>query len=224
VDEKNMTKEHESPRGLEFLRMESIEARARRAARLVAERAAREGLLDVAYGFVDSPFGPLLVATTAQGLVRVAYPDRPVDDVLEGLAHDISPRVLESPRGTEEIRRELEEYFDRKRRTFAVPVDLSSVRGFGREVLRQTAGIPFGSVATYRDVASRAGSPGAVRAAGNALGANPVPIVVPCHRVVRTGGGLGGYTGGLERKMTLLELEGVSLPHAGGGAVRPRRR
>lgn len=224
MDETSVTKAKELPAEFKSQRMESIEARARRAARLVAERAAREGLLDVAYGFVDSPFGPLLVATTSHGLVRVAYPDRPVDEVLERLAHEISPRVLESPQATEEIRRELEEYFDRKRRTFAVPVDLSSVRGFGREVLRQTARIPFGSVATYRDVASRAGSPGAVRAAGNALGGNPVPIVVPCHRVVRTGGGLGGYTGGVERKMTLLELEGVSLPHAGGGAVRPRRR
>jgi methylated-DNA-[protein]-cysteine S-methyltransferase len=224
VDETSVTKTQEMTAGFELPRVESIEARARRAAKLVAERAAREGLLDVAYGFAQSPFGPLLVATTRRGLVRVAYPDLRAEDVLEALAEEISPRVLESAQATEEIRRQLEEYFERRRRTFAVPVDLSAVKGFGHKILRQTARIPFGSVVTYRDVATRAGSPRAVRAAGNALGANPVPIVVPCHRVVRTGGGLGGYTGGLERKIALLELEGVSLPHLGSGVVRPRRR
>jgi methylated-DNA-[protein]-cysteine S-methyltransferase len=186
-----------------------LDERSRRAARLVADAAADAGLLDVGYGFVDSPFGRLLVAVSRRGLIRVAYPERATDAVLSDLAARVSPRVLESARSTEEVRRELEEYFDGKRRSFTVKVDLSAVQGFGRKILQQTARIPFGSVITYRDVATRAGSPRAVRAAGNALGANPVPIVVPCHRVVRTGGGLGGYTGGLERKQALLSLEGV---------------
>jgi methylated-DNA-[protein]-cysteine S-methyltransferase len=201
-----------------------MDERSRRAARRVADAAADAGLLDVAYSFADSPFGRLLVAVGRRGLVRVAYPNRKPEEVLAELAEEISPRVLESPRATDEIRRELEEYFEGNRRKFAVRVDLSAVRGFGRKVLEQTSRIPFGSVATYRDVATRAGSPAAVRAAGNALGANPIPIVVPCHRVVRTGGGLGGYTGGLERKLKLLELEGVEVSRPGGGSVRTRPR
>jgi methylated-DNA-[protein]-cysteine S-methyltransferase len=197
---------------LKRLSAAGMDERSRRAARLVADAAADAGLLDVAYAFVDSPFGPLLVAVGKRGLVRVSYPDRPADDVLAELAGQISPRVLESARSTEEVRRELEEYFEGRRRRFEVKVDLSAIQGFSRKVLQQTSRIPFGSVITYRDVATRAGSPRAVRAAGNALGANPVPIVVPCHRVVRTGGGLGGYTGGLERKEALLELEGIPTP------------
>ena len=198
--------------------MAGLEERSRRAAGLVADAAAEAGLLDVAYGFVDSPFGRLLVAMSRRGLVRLAYPNQPADQVLSELAAEISPRVLESTRATEQVRRELDEYFEGKRRTFSVRVDLSGVQGFGKRILQQTARIPFGSVITYRDVATRAGSPRAVRAAGNALGANPIPIVVPCHRVVRTGGGLGGYTGGLERKEVLLAIEGV-LP-AGTASAR----
>ena len=201
-----------------------MDERSRRAALLVADAAAEAGLLDVAYSFADSPFGTLLVAMGRRGLVRVAYPNQRPEDVLAQLAEEISPRVLESPRATDEIRRELDEYFHGKRRKFAVRVDLSTVRGFSRKVLAQTSRIPFGSVATYRDVATRSGSPAAVRATGNALGANPIPIVVPCHRVVRTGGGLGGYTGGLERKVELLALEGVEVPHRGSGSVRPSTR
>lgn len=188
---------------------ESVEARSRQAAARLADAAAKAGLLDVAYGTADSPFGPLLVAVTRRGLVRVEYPDRDVEDELERLAQDVSPRILESPRATEPIRRELDEYFAGGRRRFSVPVDLTPVKGFNRRVLEQTARIPFGTVATYRDMASRAGSPRGMRAAGNALSSNPVPIVVPCHRVVHSGGGLGGYTGGLERKIVLLRLEGA---------------
>jgi methylated-DNA-[protein]-cysteine S-methyltransferase len=178
----------------------------------LAERAAEEGLLDVAYTSVDSPLGPLVVAATPKGLVRVSYTEfRGEDDVLEDLARRVSPRVLEAPAKLDPVRRELDEYFDGRREQFDVPIDWSYLAGFTREVLRATAAIPFGDVSTYAGVADAAGSPRAVRAAGNALGANPMPVVVPCHRVLRTGGALGGYTGGLERKEFLLRLEGMLL-------------
>jgi methylated-DNA-[protein]-cysteine S-methyltransferase len=200
----------------------TVEARSRAAAARLVDAAADAGLLDVAYGLADSPFGPLLVAVTSRGLIRLEYPDREVDDELERLALEVSPRILESPRTTEPIRRELDEYFAGSRRRFSVPVDLTLVKGFNRRVLEHTARIPFGTVATYRDVATRAGSPRGMRAAGNALSSNPVPIVVPCHRVVHSGGGLGGYTGGLERKITLLRLEGA-LDEGDDGPGEERR-
>jgi len=178
----------------------------------IAERAAEEGLLDVAYTSVDSPLGPLVVAATQKGLVRVSYTEfRGEDEVLEEIARRVSPRVLEAPARLDGVRRELDEYFDGRRERFETPVDWSHLAGFTREVLRATAAIPFGDVSTYAGVAEAAGSPRAVRAAGNALGANPMPVVVPCHRVLRTGGALGGYTGGLERKEFLLRLEGRLL-------------
>jgi methylated-DNA-[protein]-cysteine S-methyltransferase len=182
---------------------------ASRAARQMARRAVASGLVDVAYAEAESPLGTLLVASTPKGLVRLAYPEEDRDGVLEDLARKVSPRLLEAPERVDGIRRELEEYFEGRREAFAFNVDFALTRGFTRRVLRATARIPYGDVATYRVVASRAGSPRAVRAAGNALGSNPIPIVVPCHRVVRTGGALGGYTGGLERKEYLLKLEGV---------------
>ena len=175
----------------------------------LAERAGAEGLLDVAYAIADSPLGPLTVAVTDRGLVRVAYPDRPLDGVLEELARGVSPRVLEAPARLDEVRRELDEYFEGRRERFDLPLDWSLTRGFGRKVLQATAKIGFGHVSTYKEMAERAGSPRAVRAAGNALGSNPIPVIVPCHRVLRTGGALGGYTGGLEKKEYLLTLEGV---------------
>jgi methylated-DNA-[protein]-cysteine S-methyltransferase len=176
----------------------------------LAERAAAEELLDVAYATADSPLGPLLVAATPRGLVRLAYTDfRPEGEVLDDLARRVSPRVVRAPRRLDEARRELDEYFSGGRSGFDLPLDWSLARGFAGEVLRQTARIPFGSTSTYAEVATRAGSPRAVRAAGNALGANPIPVVVPCHRVLRTGGALGGYTGGVERKEFLLRLEGA---------------
>jgi methylated-DNA-[protein]-cysteine S-methyltransferase len=168
-------------------------------------------LIDVAYATLDSPVGTLLLARTARGLVRIAYLDANADEAaaLEQLAARISPRVLAAPRQLDESRRELDEYFAGRRTRFELPIDWRLTDGFVRRVLRVTAGIPYGDVSTYKRVAGRAGSPRGYRATGNALGANPLPIVVPCHRVLHSGGGLGGYTGGLERKRTLLAIEGV---------------
>ncbi len=195
--------------GLRMPRLETVETRSRQAASSLSAAAARAGLLDVAYGFADSPFGRLMVAVTPRGLVRLDYPDRHPDESLQELAEEVSPRILEAPEATDDVRRELAEYFDGKRKRFTVRVDLSPVYGFRRKVLERTVQIPFGSVSTYREIATQAGSPRGMRAAGNALGSNHVPIVVPCHRVLRSGGALGGYTGGLDRKITLLQLEGV---------------
>ena len=165
---------------------------------------------DVAYAVVDTPVGTLVAAATHEGLVRLAYEDDNggVDAILDRLAQRVSPRILEAPTRLDAVRRELEEYFAGSRRAFDLPIDWTLTSRFGREVLRACAAIPFGETATYAQLAARAGSPNGSRATGNALGANPVPIVVPCHRVLRTGGGLGGYTGGLQRKEALLALEG----------------
>ncbi len=173
----------------------------------LTEAAARAGLLDVAYASLDSPVGRLLLAATPRGLVRLAYADDE-EAVLEQLARTVSPRMLAAPRRLDEPRRELEQYFAGQRQQFELPLDWRLARGFGRRVLRATARIPYGSVSSYQKVASAAGSPRGSRAAGNALGANPLPIVVPCHRVLHSGGGLGGYTGGVERKQRLLGIEG----------------
>lgn len=182
-----------------------------RAAARLAVRAQAAGLLDVAYASLDSPLGTLLVAVTPRGLVRIAYLGEDEEPVLAELAQRVSPRVLHAPGRTDVVRRELEEYFGGARHAFATPVDWSLVRGFAQGVLRATAQVPFGEVTSYGRVAEAAGSARASRAAGNALGSNPIPIVVPCHRVLHADGGLGGYSGGLERKRYLLELEG-SLP------------
>jgi methylated-DNA-[protein]-cysteine S-methyltransferase len=174
----------------------------------LAQRADEEGLLDVAYAAVDSPLGPLTAVSTPVGLVTLSY-RAPDDELLDELASKLSPRLLEAPARLDEARRELDEYFEGRRERFELPLDWSLVRGFARQVLEHTAAIPYGALETYKDVAAGAGSERAVRATGNALGSNPMPIVVPCHRVVRTGGALGGYTGGPERKEFLLRLEGV---------------
>ena len=183
------------------------------AVRRATERAAAEGLVDVAYARVDTPLGPLIAARTGQGLARLAYEDfnGGLDAVLDRLAHRLSPRIVEAPARLDDVRRQLDEFFSGRRQGFDLPLDWALTAGFTRKVLQATNAIPFGAVRTYREVAAAAGSAKATRAAGNALSANPIPIVVPCHRVLRTGGGLGGYTGGLEKKEELLRLEGVHL-------------
>jgi methylated-DNA-[protein]-cysteine S-methyltransferase len=166
---------------------------------------------DVLYAFVDSPVGRLLAARTERGLVSLGYQDvrGGEDELLERLAGEVSPRVLHAPARLDDVRRELDEYFDGRRTAFDLPLDFVLMRPFARRILEVTAHIPFGSTSTYGEVAAQAGSPGAARAAGGALGSNPIPIVVPCHRVLARNGTLHGYTGGLERKRHLLELEGV---------------
>jgi methylated-DNA-[protein]-cysteine S-methyltransferase len=175
------------------------------------EAAAAAGLLDVAYDLTDSPIGTLLVATTDRGLCRISFDPEP-DRMTEELARAFGARVLRAAGPIEPVRRQLDEYFDGRRQSFDLPVDWALTAGFTRKVLQATARVPFGHLTTYADVAARAGSPRGMRAAGNALGSNPIPIVVPCHRVVRTGGGIGGYTGGIDRKRHLLRLEGVPTP------------
>jgi methylated-DNA-[protein]-cysteine S-methyltransferase len=172
----------------------------------------RAGLVDVAYAVEDSPVGELLLAATTAGLVCVHYlcAKDDLDASLELISRRLSPRVLRAPRRLEQPRRELDEFFAGHRREFAIPLDLALVRpGFTRRVLEQTARIPFGETVSYREIAARAGNDRAYRAAGSALGSNPLPIVVPCHRVLHSGGGLGGYTGGLAIKRRLLAIEGV---------------
>jgi methylated-DNA-[protein]-cysteine S-methyltransferase len=175
----------------------------------LAERASKEGLLDVAYTSADSPFGPLLLATTPKGLVRVGLPNQDTDELLVDLATRVSPRVLEAPGQLDEARRELDLYFAGKLTDFDLPLDWQLSKDFRRKVLRAIARIPYGQTRSYTQMATSAGNERAVRAAGTACGTNPIPLVVPCHRVLRSGGALGGYGGGLPMKKELLRLEGV---------------
>jgi methylated-DNA-[protein]-cysteine S-methyltransferase len=172
-------------------------------------RAAEEGLLDVAYTRADSPFGPLLLARTRRGLVRVGLPNQDADELLVDLARRVSPRVLEAPAELDEARRELDLYFAGKLDSFGLPLDWQLSGGFRQRVLRAINRIPYGQTRSYTEMARRAGNERAVRAAGTACGSNPIPLVVPCHRVLRSAGTLGGYGGGLPMKQALLELEGV---------------
>jgi methylated-DNA-[protein]-cysteine S-methyltransferase len=186
-----------------------------RAVQGVLARAERDGLIDVAYAEVDSPFGRLLVARTDRGVVRLKLPGGrdgliSSDETLEDLAAHVSPRVLEAPGRLDEERRELEQYFEGRRHEFDVPVDWSLTSpGFRSRALHAVARIPYGKTKTYAEIAKSAGNPRAFRAAGTACGHNPIPLIVPCHRVVQSGGGIGNYGGGPEMKRALLDLEGV---------------
>jgi methylated-DNA-[protein]-cysteine S-methyltransferase len=173
------------------------------------DRADAEGLLDVAYATLDSPFGQLLLAATPRGLVKVSFPQFGTEATLEELATKISPRVLEAPARLDEARRELDRYFEGRLTAFELPLDWQLTDGFRKKVQQTINRIPYGRTRSYTEVARSAGNERAVRAAGTACGANPLPIVVPCHRVLRSGGALGGYGGGLPMKEALLKLEGV---------------
>ena len=170
-------------------------------------RAAEEHLLDVAYDYADSPVGSLLVATTERGLCRVSFDPEPERE-LDELARLHGTRVLRSARPLDDARRELDEYFDHRRTTFDLRVDVAGLPAFQRQVLTELARIPYGEVATYGGLAAKIGKPRAARAVGGALNRNPIPIVLPCHRIVGASGKLVGYAGGLERKRALLALEG----------------
>jgi methylated-DNA-[protein]-cysteine S-methyltransferase len=173
----------------------------------LAAAAQRDGILDVAYRVIDSPVGALLVAATESGLVRVAYASENHDAVLQSLADRISPRILAAPARLDHVARELEEYFGGHRQRFDVPLDWRLSAGFRRTVLHHLPEIGYGHTASYAAVARLAGNPKAFRAVGTACATNPLPVIVPCHRVVRADGGMGGYLGGAQAKSTLLTLE-----------------
>lgn len=173
--------------------------------------AEKQKLVDVVFARVDSPFGELIIASTPKGVVQLSLYGYDQNETLEGLARKVSPRILESPKRLDPVRKQLDEYFAGKRRSFDVDLDWQLSHGFALRVLKATARIPYGAVSSYREMAEVAGNVRATRAAGNALGGNAIPIIVPCHRVLRTGGGLGGYGGGLPMKEALLKMEGAIL-------------
>lgn len=178
--------------------------------RRLEQAAERANLVDVAYTTIDSPVGTLLLAATPEGLVRVAYAREDHDRVLEALSQKLSPRILRAPKRLDEVAREIDEYFAKHRQVFDLKLDLSLSRGFRRLVQTHLPEIGYGQTRSYRDMAELVGNPKAVRAVGTACATNPLPIVVPCHRVLRTDGTLGGYIGGLEAKTTLLNLEAAA--------------
>jgi methylated-DNA-[protein]-cysteine S-methyltransferase len=188
--------------------MTTIEAEVASATAAALAAADDEGLVEVAMARTDTPIGTLTLAATRDGLVRVGF-QRELDTIAEELAEQVSPRVVELPRRLDAVRRQLDEYFEGRRHVFEVPVDLRLARGFRRTVLELLfERVGFGETRSYADLAALAGSPRASRAVGSAMATNPIPIVVPCHRVLRSGGNLGGYGGGLDVKRYLLALEG----------------
>jgi methylated-DNA-[protein]-cysteine S-methyltransferase len=174
------------------------------------DAAAREGLLDVGFDVVDSPVGELLVAATPRGVCRISY-DADPEAQAERLARAYGLRVLRAPRAVDDVKRELDEYFEGKREAFDLPLDLTGAAEFTRNVLVELGRVPFGEVTTYGHLAARVGRPRAARAVGTVMNRNPIPIVLPCHRVVGSSGSLVGYAGGLDRKEQLLRLEGARL-------------
>jgi methylated-DNA-[protein]-cysteine S-methyltransferase len=174
------------------------------------DAAAAEGLLDVAYDFVDTPVGTVLVATSQRGLCRISYNPEPEREV-DSLARMLGVRVLRAARPIDPVRRQLEEYFDKRRTEFDLPIDLRLSAEFSVRVLKELALVPYGEVTTYGALAARADRPRAARAVGTVMNRNPIPIVLPCHRVVGANGSLTGYGGGLDRKELLLRLEGAML-------------
>ena len=201
--------EHELTRDLERA-FPSAPGDLRRLHARLAEEAQRDGILDVAYRTVDSPVGPLLLAATETGLVRVAYASEDHEAVLRALADRISPRVLNAPARLETAVRELDEYFTGRRRAFDLPLDWRLSSGFRHAVLSRLPEIGYGQTASYAAVAALAGHPKAVRAAATACATNPLPVVVPCHRVIYSDGRIGRYLGGPEAKSTLLTLEAAA--------------
>jgi methylated-DNA-[protein]-cysteine S-methyltransferase len=181
------------------------------AAASAARRFAGEAgeLVDIAYTTIDSPIGSLVLAATPKGLLRIGFDNE--TGVLADLADRMSPRILEFPRRLAGVQRELDEYFAGRRDRFDLPLDWALIDGFRRRILEVTAKIPYGGISTYQEVAGQAGQPKGARAAGQALGGNPIPVVIPCHRVLQSGGGMGGYAGGTNRKEFLLRLEGSML-------------
>lgn len=173
----------------------------------LAARAEAAGVLDVAYRTLDTPIGTLLLAATPAGLARVAFEHEGVDAVLERLAERLSPRLLEAPRRLEPAARQIDEYFSRRRTEFDLALDLSLSAGFRRRVLGYLPRIRYGATASYGQVAAAVEHPRAVRAVGTACATNPLPLVIPCHRVIRSDGLIGAYLGGSETKRRLLEME-----------------
>ncbi|HKV11822.1 MAG TPA: methylated-DNA--[protein]-cysteine S-methyltransferase [Thermoanaerobaculia bacterium] len=208
-----MTNEHR-PRGHEadlFAPWLTVDEETnRRLHQRLVDAASSAGLLDVAYRTLDTPVGALLLAATPKGLVRVAYAREDHGLVLERLARDVSPRILQAPARLDVVAREIDEYFAGRRNAFDVPLDLQLSHGFRRAVLSHLPEIGYGKTASYAEIAKAAGSPRAVRAVGSACATNPLPVVLPCHRVVRSDGTLGQYVGGVEAKETLLALEGAA--------------